>query len=268
MKHPWAEAAKLERSGTPFVIVTMIGGRGHAPQDPGAKAIVTADGIHAGTVGGGKVEARCIEEAKKMLAEPGHIDPKTFNWNLQRDIGMTCGGEGTYLFEKIAPAAAWRVIVFGAGHTAQKMARILRMLDCRATFVDSRPEWIQKFPKSSNLEYICMPEPKEYLAELAKEPNVRPSFAIMTRGHATDMPVLREVLRLFPDSYYGIIGSKVKGLKIRNELKAEGYPQKAIDGLRCPMGLPFGKNDPAEISLSIISELIQVRDRLSQRIDE
>jgi xanthine dehydrogenase accessory factor len=261
VRKPWTEAARLQRQGTPFVVVTMIASRGHAPQDPGAKALFTADGLYAGTVGGGKVEAKCIELARTILADSSAPPTQTFTWNLQRDIGMTCGGEVTYLFEKIAPAA-WRVIVFGAGHVAQKVARYLRMLDCRATFVDPRPEWVARFPKAPNLELLCTSEPPEYVAKLKSEAGVRPYFVIMTRGHASDMPVLREIWKHFPDApYTGVLGSEVKALKIRNEMKAEGWDPALIAKLHCPMGLPFGTNDPAEIALSIVAHLVQVRDQ-------
>ena len=268
MKHPWSEAAELQKSGTSFVIVTMTGSKGHAPQDPGAKALITQDGLYAGTVGGGKVEAKCIELAKQMLAEPGPSAPETFHWNLQRDVGMTCGGEVTFLFEKIE-SQSWRVVVFGAGHVAQKMARLLRMLDCRATFIDSRAEWVSRFPKTSNLQYVCIPESKDYIDSLLQEQGVQPFFVIMTRGHATDLPVLRAIYEKFPNApYIGVIGSKVKGIKMRTEMKAEGYPEALVNQLRCPMGLPLGTNDPAEIAISIVSEMIQVRDLLKNRNTE
>jgi xanthine dehydrogenase accessory factor len=84
----------------------------------------------------------------------------------------------------------------------------------------------------------------------------------MTRGHATDVPVLREVLHQFPDApYLGVIGSNVKGIKIRNEMKAEGFDPERVVRIRSPMGLDLGNNDPAEIAISIAAELIQVRGR-------
>lgn len=258
----WQAAAELEGSGTPFVVVTMAGTRGHAPQDPGAKILVTAEGLHFGTVGGGKVEAKCILEGKRLLAlPPGESPTLLLTWNLQRDVGMTCGGEVTYLFER-RDAAGWPIVVFGAGHVAQSVAKVLETLACRATFVDTRPEWIERTPLSSGkLRTALVAEPADYVASLKGDEYV----VVTTRGHATDLPVLKalyarereEGLR-FP--YIGGIGSDVKALKLRKELAELGVPSDRIREFRCPIGLPLGGNDPAEIAISIAAELIQVRD--------
>ena len=61
--------AELSDSGLPFVLVTLVEVTGSAPQDAGAKMVVTADGLAEGTVGGGRVEAKAIEEAQAMLSE-------------------------------------------------------------------------------------------------------------------------------------------------------------------------------------------------------
>jgi xanthine dehydrogenase accessory factor len=261
MKPYWEAAAELARAGTPFVTVTMVSSRGHAPQDPGAKALVSSQGLEAGTVGGGKVEARCIEHAKARLihaAESAEAAlPELITWNLQRDIGMSCGGEVTYLFETHA-ASAWKIAIFGAGHVAQALVRTLAPLACRMTVVDSRPEWLERLPHGPNIERVLVSEP----AEGVEKVDPRSFFAVMTRGHATDVPVLRAVHAKIPDcAYVGVIGSDVKAIRIRSELKAEGLAPSFIEKLRCPMGLPFGGNDPAEIALSIAAELLQERDR-------
>ena len=109
----WATACELTESGTAFVEVTMISSRGHVPQEPGAKAIVTSDGLVDGTVGGGKVEAKAIEFARDLLSN-GRKDPQLLTWNLTLDIGMTCGGEATFLFEVSARSMASRSATGGA----------------------------------------------------------------------------------------------------------------------------------------------------------
>jgi xanthine dehydrogenase accessory factor len=231
----WENAGELERSGVPFVVATMVGTRGSAPQDPGSKIIVTAEGLHSGTVGGGKVEAKCIATALELLAAPPG-EPKLYTWNLQRDIGMSCGGEGTFLFETHA-RETWKIAIFGAGHCAQALVRVLAPLECRVTLVDNRPEWMGKLPDAPNLRRVLAEEPALEVAKLEKGT----FFAVMTRGHATDMPVLRAIAESHPDAaYFGVIGSDVKGIKIRSELAAAGVPAGFIERLRCPMGLAFG----------------------------
>jgi xanthine dehydrogenase accessory factor len=259
----WDAARELERNGTSFVVVTMAASRGHAPQDPGSKMIVTSSGLHFGTVGGGKVEAKCIAEGQRLLGlSKAESSTLLLTWNLQRDVGMTCGGEVTYLFERHEPSA-WKIVVFGAGHVAQALARILETLGCRATFVDNRPEWIARTPLTNGkIETALVNEPFEYVEKLAGDEFI----VVTTRGHATDLPVLqalytrekKEGLR-FP--YIGGIASPVKAIRIRKELAEFGVSAESIAAYHCPIGLPLGSNDPAEIAISIIAELLQVRDR-------
>src|SRR5438045_85191 len=88
----------LEREGTAFVLVILTESLGSTPQDTGAKMLVTAAGLHTGTVGGGKVEAKAIGVAQEMLAT-GVNTPRFVNWALKTDVGMTCGGSVKLYFE-------------------------------------------------------------------------------------------------------------------------------------------------------------------------
>jgi len=84
----------------------------------------------------------------------------------------------------------------------------------------------------------------------------------MTMGHAFDVPILVEIAKHAPDCpYVGVIGSDVKGLKIKKELEQLGVQKAFIEKLRVPMGLPIGSNHPYEIAISIVAELLQVRDQ-------
>ena len=87
----------LEKYGA-AILATMVEHRGSAPQVNGAKAIVTEEGLFWGTIGGGKVENEVIEKAKELLSS--NESTEFISWNLQRDIGMTCGGEVKIFLEK------------------------------------------------------------------------------------------------------------------------------------------------------------------------
>ena len=54
-------------SNIPFVMVTLVDVIGSSPQDVGSKMLVTKDGLYGGTIGGGKVEFKAINEAKALL---------------------------------------------------------------------------------------------------------------------------------------------------------------------------------------------------------
>jgi xanthine dehydrogenase accessory factor len=66
--------------------------------------------------------------------------------------------------------------------------------------------------------------------------------------------------RNFP--FVGVIGSDAKAKVLQQELIAAGLPPERSAQFHCPVGLPFGNNDPREIALSIAAQLLTERDRL------
>lgn len=254
----WNKILELKESNQSFVMVTQIDARGSSPQDVGAKMLVTASGLFFGTVGGGKVEMAAIKKSQAILESNSPQLPLTIKWNLQTDIGMSCGGEVTFLFEHF-PATTWPIVIFGAGHVGQALTRILSKLDCQVTCIDSRKEWVEKL---ENVKAIHHPNPKDVVKDL----NPQSYFLCMTMGHAHDVPILHEIAKLAPNCpYVGVIGSEVKGMKIKKELKEMGVSENFIQKLRVPIGLPFGTNHPYEIAISISAELLQVRDNLKAK---
>lgn len=254
------KAAELESAGIPFYVVTLVSTRGHAPQDPGAKAIVTAKGLEWGTVGGGKVEAKAITHAQEQLSvtNPDKSEPEFHTWNLQKDVGMSCGGEVSFLFERFS-GISWTIVVYGAGHVAQMLVRQLLMLDCKVICVDTRPEWLERMPKDSRKLTLKLVED---LPASVKDFPADAFYVVMTRGHATDLPVLEALLKRGKPPYLGAIGSDVKAIRIRKDLRELGFSDAVIEGVRCPMGIDIdNRNAPAEIGISIAAELIKVRGR-------
>ena len=251
------KAGDLLRAGTPFVTVTMVGVRGSAPQILGAKAIITRDGISSGTVGGGKVEARAIQHAQAMLDGTNGKACELVTWNLQTEIGMTCGGEVQFVFES-ALSNDWRIALFGAGHIAQALVPILLQMNCRVTCIDQRDDWLCKMrdhPKLTKLK-------TNSLADAVPDLDPRSFFVLMSQGHATDLPVLAKVLQTIDPPYVGVLGSLQKAKVLRRDVQELGISADKADSFFCPMGLPMGNNTPPEIAISIASQLIQERDRL------
>jgi xanthine dehydrogenase accessory factor len=246
------ESVRLRRKGMPHVLVTVVAARGSTPQDTGAKMVVTAAGRLTGTVGGGKIEAAAIAYAVDLLATGAPA--ALVAWNLQRDIGMTCGGEMQLFFDP-SHGAHWVVAIFGAGHVAQALVRVLAPMDCLLFCFDSRREWIDRLPTAPNVRATLV----ENLA--AAVPALPPSAFVLTitQGHATDCPILRAALeREFP--FIGAIGSKSKRAALDRDLREAGLAPERIARLHCPLGLPIGTNHPQEIAVSIAAGLLQARD--------
>jgi len=252
------QLAELDRIGAAFVCVTLIAAKGSVPQEIGAKLLVTKSGRAAGTIGGGRVEAAAIRHAAGLLETKPESPCETVEWNLQRDIGMTCGGVVTLLFERFH-RNAWPVVIFGAGHVSQALGRILATLSCRVTVFDSRAEWLAELPAAPNLDRRHFDLLEDAVAEIPEGAFV----AIMTPGHRTDLPILERILKTRRFPYLGVIGSAAKAAALRRELREAGITGDLEQAFRCPIGLPLGKDSPEEIAISIAAELLQVRDNPS-----
>ena len=248
---------ELAASNEPFVSVTVVDTMGSTPQDRGSKMLVTRAGRYFGTTGGGKIEVRCIDEAKKLLEDPAAPNTRYFQWSLEKDIGMTCGGIVRVYFEAFN-VTRWNIVVFGAGHVAQSVVEILTKLDCRVTCIDPREEWLSRrtdSPKLTKIQAANMPGEVKNIPEN--------SFVVlMTMGHTSDAPILVEILRTRRFPYLGVIGSHSKAKRLRQDVAAAGLPEEAQRAFYCPIGLEIGSDAPQEIAVSVAAQLLQERDRV------
>jgi xanthine dehydrogenase accessory factor len=256
--HKYVEKlAELDQRRDPFVSVTLVEAVGSTPQDVGSKMLVDRSGLVFGTVGGGRVEQKALLLAGELL-DARHTQPHVHlvKWNLQRDVGMTCGGEVKLFFE-IFNTRRWHVVIFGAGHVAQALVRCLLTLDCHVTCIDQRQEWLDRLPVSPFLQTKQRDEPADEVAELDEH-----DFVIcMTMGHRTDRPILERIFqsgRKF--AFLGVIGSRAKRKVLLRELQTAGVAPEVADQFECPIGLPIGNNQPNEIAISVAAQLLQRRD--------
>nr|WP_242984742.1 XdhC/CoxI family protein [Clostridium taeniosporum] len=148
------------------------------------------------------------------------------------------------------------LIVCGGGHVALPLCQMADLLEFDITVIDNREEFASKerFPMASNI--ICK-DFKEALNEV--EFNKNSYFVIVTRGHKYDQQCLEIILE--NDFYYvGMIGSKGKVKFVINSLLENGYPKEDIDKVHTPIGLSIGAKTPAEVAVSILSEIIQTKN--------
>ncbi len=256
----YEQLVALKNEGTAFVLVVLVESLGSTPQDTGAKMLVTAGGLYRGTVGGGKIEAKVLDVAVEMI-RTGATSPAYFNWTLKGDVGMTCGGSVKLYFEPHpggGPGAEWPIWIFGAGHVVQALVPVLAPLDCQLTVCDPRADWLDRLPRARNLRYIHSDQPAELVPQIPDH-----AFLLcLTKGHATDRPVLRRALTEKKLPFIGVIGSDAKAEILRRELVAEGVPAELTRTFHCPVGLSFGTNQTHEIALSIAAQLLAERDRI------
>lgn len=237
-----------------LVQVTVLGKSGSTPFGHNAKMLVDHNGLVLGTIGGGAIERSAIEYAQKMLQQNNN-DSDERAINLQKDLGMVCGGTVRLFFEVMRNNL--KVAIFGAGHVAQSLIRLLLTIEnCEIVCYDSRAEWLERLPTASNLTTKLSDNIKADIANLTPE-----YFVIgLTYSHRLDFEVSCNALaKKF--KYVGIIGSKSKAIWLRKQLLEAGIAENMVDKIDCPIGTKIGNNSPAEVALSIVAQLLLQRDK-------
>ncbi|ACB85777.1 XdhC family protein [Natranaerobius thermophilus] len=248
---------------TPCAVATVVKSSGSSPAREGAKMLVYEDGSIAGTVGGGALEARTIEEGLNCIQTN---QPKFLDYSLSKgeasELGMVCGGNASIFVEPMLTSP--ELVLVGAGHISQEVAKLAQNLDYQITVMDDRAEFASRenFPGAHD---IYSGEIEETLLEFSIGPNTY--IVIVTRGHAHDQKALETVLDS-QAAYIGMIGSKNKVREVVNSLKDKGYSQEQIDRIYAPIGLDIGGNTPPEIAVSIIAEIQKVRYKGEGRNDK
>ena len=247
-------ASAAERNGEPAAFVTVVATRGSTPQKAGAKMVVFADGRLVGTIGGGCVEAEMVGRAR--LAIDLH-EPQLASYDLTPDQasedGLVCGGRMEVFIEPIQSVPT--LLLFGAGHVAQPLARLAHAVGFRVEVADDRPKFANpgRFPDAAK---VVVEAPREAAASLSLG---RSSYAVVvTRGHRGDADALEAVVGRGL-KFVGLLGSKAKLVHVLTELEDRGVPAEARAEVRCPLGIEIGAETPEEIAVSILSEMVAVR---------
>ncbi|MBF0315026.1 MAG: XdhC family protein [Oligoflexia bacterium] len=257
---------KLKRK---LAIITLVKVKGSVPQIPGAKLAVchlpdalTTPLLTAGTVGGGALEHQALQEALDILKSDAQSKPSIhyIEKNLLNDLGMVCGGEVSYTIELISPPS--ELIICGAGHCGEALAQAAKNLDFSITIIDSMQSFAnrERYPFVDKI--INSFEESDLDRELQhREHAGKNSYVvIVSRDHATDFRMARYFMNK-EWCYLGVIASKAKSLKLKKELGAAGFPPEKISRLTSPIGLDLGGSSPAEIAISILAQIISLKNR-------
>ena len=110
-----------------------------------------------------------------------------------------------------------------------------------------------------NFEVIC----DEFSNLFARLNICRSDYVvIVTRGHKHDQECLEGVLRGEAPAYTGMIGSMRRTSIVMKQLQNAGYPKERLDHIYSPIGLRIGAVTPAEIAVSILAEIIEVKRKI------
>ncbi len=149
-----------------------------------------------------------------------------------------------------------KLVLLGAGHVSQYVAKMAHILDFYTIVVDSREEFANKecFPTANEVHCVDFSEMENVL------PNDKNTcYVIVTRGHKDDRLCLEKTIHR-PHLYLGMIGSKSKVHKTFCDLVDAGYTKEELDGVYAPIGLDILAQTPAEIAISILGQIIQIKN--------
>ncbi len=234
-------AYRLNQSGEPFVLATVVWCERPTSAKPGAKAIIQANGQLTGWIGGSCAQPMVLREALRLLHEGGNPTPYLLRLgapdtgierNDVRVFPMTCtsGGILDIYMEPHFPKP--QLLLIGDSPVIVSLSRLAEVLDFAVTHVDN-----------TDLSQAHIDE--------------RTNVLVATHGQY-DEDVLEQVLRS-PACYVGMVGSRKRAEACRVYLRTSGLTDQQIARLKAPAGLDLGAVTPEEIAASILAELVQVR---------
>jgi xanthine dehydrogenase accessory factor len=246
---------ELEKNNETAALCTVVKSEGSTPRHVGSKMLVYPDGKFIGTVGGGDLEHRVLDEAWMAMSDgESRMLSYTMSDPARGDPGV-CGGTVEVFVEPILPPAM--IVVIGAGHVGRAVVHLAKWLGFRVAVSDDRLEFCN--PESTPGADAYYPVEMGKLSEQLKI-NKWTYIVITSRGSGVDAAGLPSLL----DSnaaYIGVIGSRRRWLTTVKALKEKGVSEEKIAQVHSPMGLELNAETPEEIAVSIMAEILMVKDR-------
>jgi xanthine dehydrogenase accessory factor len=229
------KARDLVRNGTPAVVVTVVRG-----DNPGARLLWTSAGVE-GTLGSTERDDIARGLASQSLAEgrPG----------LQRLV------EGVDVFVDVYTLPPLMVII-GAVHVAQALVPFAERLGFRIVVADARSTLAtrERFP---TVDDLLVAWPDDAYARLPISPTS--AIVILTHDPKFDEPAILGALQTSA-GYIGAVGSRKTNEDRRRRLLDAGVSEADLRRLHGPIGLNIGGSSPEEMAISILAEIIAVRN--------
>lgn len=234
-------------------LVSVTSVNGATPSSVGDLMLVNEDGSILGTIGGGKLEFDAIKTALLCIKESKDTE-KEYNLTPDSSIAMECGGF-TRIYIKIFKPKP-KLVIAGGGHIGLELYKLGILMDFEVDIFEDRAEFCnrERFPLAKNLFL------GKYGETIDKYISHKNSFiCIVTSGHKGDGECLKAFLNK-EYKYLGMIGSTRKVRKIYSEVEEELSDKSILKQLNAPMGLNAGSNEPREIALGIMMEIIMKKN--------
>jgi xanthine dehydrogenase accessory factor len=230
--------AQVAREDGRAALVTVVRSAGEPAV--GSKLLVLADGAREGSLGDSGLDDRAVALAEQLM------------WAERSELHEA--GELGLFVDVTHPAP--RLIIFGAVDYAGALARLARACSWRPYVVDPRSQFAtaERFPEA---EEVVAAWPADAFAKLGGIDRAT-YIAVLTHDPKLDDAALEIALRS-PAAYVGAMGSRRAQEKRRERLTAIGVTDEELGRLAAPIGLDLGATTSEETALSIMAEVVAVR---------
>ncbi|MEZ4660695.1 MAG: XdhC/CoxI family protein [Caldilineaceae bacterium] len=210
----------------------------------GAKLLLWPDGSVEGDLGNAALNREVAQRAKALM-------------NEQRSARISLSAEGQeYDVFVDVQAPPPKLIVVGAVHIAIHLVAFAKQLGFHTVVVDARSAFAtgDRFP---HVDELITQWPADALTELGIDEST--CIVVLTHDEKLDNPALAVSVNS-PAQYIGALGSKKTHARRVEALKAEGATDEEISRIYAPIGIDLGGRKPEEIAVSIIAEIVAVRN--------
>jgi xanthine dehydrogenase accessory factor len=216
--------------------------------------LVRTDGSITGSIGGGMMESRVIQEALAALGD-GVARMPTYTLNsLQDGDPGVCGGTVQIFIEPINIAPT--LLVIGGGHVGKALVELGKWIGYRVILSDDRAEFCNaEYAPGLDGYVVCKP------AEVPQQTHITAQtfIAAVTRGMPVDVNLIPALLAT-DAPYIGLIGSRRRWALTIQALKMEhGMSDAQLARIHSPIGLELQAETPHEIAVSIMAEITMIR---------
>ena len=239
--------------GTAVVMTTVVRTQHSVPRHAGAKMLIYADGRQLGTIGGGEMESRVRKAAADALAT-GRPTSLTFDLvdPAHGDPGV-CGGSAMIYLEPFMPQP--HLLVIGCGHVGAAVIELAHWLGFRVTAMDDRAD-VADPALLPDADVVLAGPLDESLRQVTIDAETH--AVLVTRNVVVDAEVL-PILLASPARSIGVMGSTRRWATTRGRLAGAGVTDEQLDRVISPIGLDISAETPAEIALSIMTEIVGLR---------
>lgn len=150
-----------------------------------------------------------------------------------------------------------KLVICGAGHVGVALLRMALLLGFDTTVLEDRPFFADAARRAGAKRVICDSFEQGLDAVDGDEDTY---FVVMSRGHRYDLVCLEKIVKK-TYAYLGMMGSKGRSALVRKNLLEQGVPAEQVEGLRAPIGLTIHAETPEEIAVSILGEIISIKNQ-------